>query len=138
MEILVIIGSVILGLFFLVWLGLRIEPVSFPAFTGQSSTIKTVPLPESLPAPVERFVVRFDTETGRLSSLESMRFKRTEDDFKTLWLNKALGWEEIAGHRPVNVGAVTRMDEGKPWAVFTVEEFVYNRDVQSYICATGP
>jgi hypothetical protein len=30
-------------------------------------------------------------------------------------------------------GAVTWFDQGKPWAVFTVEDLVFNVDVQEYI-----
>jgi hypothetical protein len=37
------------------WLGLRVKPAPLPAFPQQSVDIETVPLPEDLPAPVERF-----------------------------------------------------------------------------------
>ena len=40
---------------FLAWLGLRVKPRPLPAFAGNSPVLETVPLPEGLPAPVERF-----------------------------------------------------------------------------------
>ena len=37
-----------------------------------------------------------------------------------------------------SVATITWLDEGTPWAVFNVEEIVYNVDVQEYIRAKGP
>lgn len=31
----------------------------------------------------------------------------------------------------------TWMDDGKPWAVFTVEEIIYNTEVSQYVQAKG-
>lgn len=45
-------GAVVVSLS---WLGLRIKPKAFPPFPQQSGTLKTIPLPSGLPAPVERF-----------------------------------------------------------------------------------
>jgi len=35
-------------------------------------------------------------------------------------------------------GSATWLDQGKPWAVFTVEELLYNVNVDQYIDARGP
>ena len=35
------------------------------------------------------------------------------------------------------IGAVTWFDDGTPWAVFTVEDLVYNVDVREYVRAKG-
>ena len=86
----------------------------------------------------ERFVVRFDSVTGLLDIMESMRYKGTESDSKTLWLNQAVEWRDIGGRTIPAVGAVTWFDEGTPWAVFTVESLTYNADVQDDIRSTGP
>jgi hypothetical protein len=49
-----IVGIVIsFGLLF--WLGLHVQPQSFPAYLEQTSQLDTVPLPSGLPLPVERF-----------------------------------------------------------------------------------
>ena len=34
-------------------------------------------------------------------------------------------------------GAATWMNDGKPWAVFMVEDIVYNVDVKDYVRASG-
>ncbi len=86
----------------------------------------------------EHFVVRFDPADGRLHLLEAMRYKGAADEGKTLWLNEALSWGEVDGHKIATVGAVTWFDDGSPWAVFTVEEIVYNADIDTYIRAKGP
>jgi hypothetical protein len=82
----------------------------------------------------EHFVVRFDAQTGLVQWLESMRFKRDE---KILWMNQSLGWREVNGSLMATVGAAIWMDDGKPWATFSVEDIVYNVDVQEYVRAKG-
>ena len=86
----------------------------------------------------ERFVVRFDPDTGMLRFMESMRYRDESSESKTLWLNEALEWNSVGGSTIPTIGAVTWFDEGTPWAVFTVEDVVYNVDVQDYVRAIGP
>lgn len=86
----------------------------------------------------QRFVVRFGPESGMLQLMESMRYKNPDSASKTLWLNEALEWKSINGTTIPQVGAITWLDEGTPWAVFTIEDVVYNVDVQAYIRANGP
>ena len=86
----------------------------------------------------QRFVARFDPETGMLHFLESMRYKGTESERKTLWINEALQWSIVDGNTTPAVSAATWFDEGTPWAVFTVEDIRYNVDVEDYIRAKGP
>ncbi|MCO6451108.1 MAG: hypothetical protein J5I90_10015 [Caldilineales bacterium] len=81
----------------------------------------------------QTFVARFDPDTGQLRSLESMRYKDSKSAAKTLWLNESSNWQDIGGYQIPVTGAVTWFDMGKPWAVFTVEEVVYNVDVQDVI-----
>lgn len=57
------------------WVGLRVVPAPFAAFTGTPGTVETIPLPGGLPAPVDRFyhavygeripVIRSVVMTGR-------------------------------------------------------------------------
>ena len=82
--------------------------------------------------------MRFAPDTGMLHFMESMRYRDPSSDNKTLWLNEALEWNSINGSTIPTVGAVTWFDEGTSWAVFTVEDVVYNVDVQEYIRAKGP
>ncbi len=86
----------------------------------------------------ESFSATFDPSTGRLSSLEAMRYKQAKDEEKILWHNEALAWNQLNGFLLPTVGSVTWMDEGTPWAVFTVEDIVYNVDVSDYVRAAGP
>jgi hypothetical protein len=55
MKILFVILIILAGLLFIGWLGLQIKPASFPVYNVQTPELKTIPLPENLPAPVERF-----------------------------------------------------------------------------------
>jgi hypothetical protein len=73
-----------------------------------------------------------------LRFLEVMRYKEAADESKTLWINKAREWRDINGDTILAVAATTWFDEGTPWAVWTVEEVVYNADVSQYIRAAGP
>jgi len=86
----------------------------------------------------QRFVTRFDPETGMPRYLESMRYKGTDSESKALWINEALRWEIVDGNTTAAVSAATWFDEGTPWAVFTLEDIRYNVDVEDYIQAKGP
>ncbi len=86
----------------------------------------------------ERFIVRFDPQTGLIQWMESMRYHGAGSTGKTLWMNDAVEWSTLNGQPFMTVGAATWMDDGKPWAVFTVEDVVYNVDVKDYIYARGP
>lgn len=54
-NVLLILGGIIFAVILLGWLGLQIQPKSFPAYPDKTPQLKTVPLPAGLPAPVERF-----------------------------------------------------------------------------------
>jgi hypothetical protein len=106
----------------------RWEPID------EESALLIVPFGEK----EECFNVRFDPDTGLLHSMESMRYKDASSENKTLWLNEAPEWNAINGSTIPSVGVITWFDEGSPWAVFTVEDVVYNVDVSEYIEASGP
>lgn len=52
---LLILGSILIALIILIWLGLQIQPRPFPAYPDKTQQLKTVSLPLGLPVPVERF-----------------------------------------------------------------------------------
>ncbi len=86
----------------------------------------------------QQFVVRFDPETGMAQLLESMRYKGTDSEEKTLWINEALEWGLVGDYEAPTRSAATWFDEGTPWAVFSVEDVRYNVDIDDYIRASGP
>jgi hypothetical protein len=94
------------------------------------TAILTVPFQ----AQFESFVVRFDPATQLVRYLESMRFKT---DAKILWVNETRSWGKLGGQMVPTQGAVTWMNDGKPWAVFNVEEIVLNADVSVNMVGTG-
>lgn len=271
MKTILIIISALAILFFLVWLGLKLKPAPFPPFPGDTPPLKTIPLPDGLPAPVERFyrtvygdaipvietvvikgraeispfgvkfparfifvhnagkdyrhyieatffglpfmkvnesyvdgnshfelpigtydndpsitqgaalglwaeaswfpaiyltdprthwepvddktallfvpfgdkdenfVVRFNPETGLIDLLEAMRCREAGQELhKILWITQSVDGATIDGTNLSAIGSATWLDQGKPWAVFTLEEVKYNVDVSEYILQKGP
>jgi hypothetical protein len=81
----------------------------------------------------ENFLVRFDSATGLLDIMEAMRFRDAGPQAKKiLWIT------HIPGTNLSDTGSATWLDQGKPWAVFTLEEIDYNVDVSDYIRQRGP
>jgi hypothetical protein len=86
----------------------------------------------------ENFVMRFNLETGLLDSMEAMRFRDSGDQAKKiLWITQSLEGKTIEGTKFSAIGSATWLDQGKPWAVFTLEEVKYNVDVREYIRQKG-
>jgi hypothetical protein len=62
-----------------------------------------------------------------------MRYKDSKSVAKTLWINESSNWQTVGGYEIPATGAVTWFDQGKPWAVFTVEDIALNVDVDEMI-----
>ena len=85
----------------------------------------------------QRFVVRFDPQTGLPTWTETMRYKGSTSTQKTLWMTYAPKWERLGGVLTNTVGSATWMDDGRPWATFTLEDARFNVDVGAYVGAKG-
>jgi hypothetical protein len=87
----------------------------------------------------ENFVVRFNPQTGLVDSMEAMRFRDAGPQArKILWITHNVGDSKIEGTNLSAVGSATWLDQGKPWAIFTLENVAYNVDVSAYIQQKGP
>src|SRR5687767_1702819 len=87
----------------------------------------------------ENFVMRFNPETGLLDSMEAMRFRDSGPQAKKiLWITRNVAGKKIEGTKLDAVGSATWLDQGIPWAFFTLEEVSYNVDVSEYIRQKGP
>ena len=106
----------------------RWEPID------EESAVLMVPFGEEM----QHFMVRFDPNTDLLLMMEAMRYRDAEGGEKILWLSEARSWNSVSGALIPNVGAAIWLDEGSPWAIFTVEEIVYNVDVSDDIRVNGP
>ena len=86
----------------------------------------------------ERFIVRFHPSTGLIRFMETLRPKSPTDTERTLWLNEVKEWGSVDGQLIPTVAAVIWLDEGTPWAIFTVEEIILNTEVGKSIRSRGP
>ena len=85
----------------------------------------------------DALTVTFDPQTGLIRTMEAMRYREATDEAKTPWRNEPLGWQAFHGIMIPSPAAVTWLDEGTPWSVWSIEDVVYNVDVSEYIRAKG-
>jgi hypothetical protein len=85
----------------------------------------------------DTFTVAFDPQTGLIRTMEAMRYREATDEAKIPWSNEPLGWQAFHGVKIPSPAATTWLDEGTPWAVWTIEDVAYNVDVSEYVRARG-
>ena len=85
----------------------------------------------------EVLTVDFDTDTGLLRRMRSLRFKGELDTERTVWINEVDEWGELDGHPVPRRAEVTWADEGTPWARLRTEGILLNGDLGDYVRASG-
>lgn len=86
----------------------------------------------------ESFLVRFNPQTGLIDMIEAMRYRELgQGQPKILWICRSEESQTIPGTKITASGSVMWLDQGSPWAYFTVEEMTYNADVSNYISQRG-
>jgi len=85
----------------------------------------------------ETFVVRFDPRTAKIDFLESMRYRESgETKNKILWITR----NENTLPEDASVlatGSAMWLDQGSPWAYFSIEKAVFNAEVSSLLHRRG-
>jgi hypothetical protein len=84
----------------------------------------------------EQFTLTFDPGTGLLKEMKTLRYQESDDPARHRWTNTAIEWGEKNGIR-IPVLASTRWDDDKPWAVWFIDDVVYNVDVSGRFATFG-
>jgi hypothetical protein len=87
----------------------------------------------------EHFLVRFNPATGLIDLMEAMRYRDPgEGREKILWITRSEPGPTLPGSVLPAAGSATWLDQGRPWAVMTLEAIAYNVDVSALLQARGP
>ncbi len=85
----------------------------------------------------DSFTVKFDSQSGLITSLEALRYRDAADSEKIPWLLEIQSWTEFQGIKIPHHSSVTWADEGTPWLKIEIEDVAYNVDINNTIRAKG-
>jgi hypothetical protein len=108
-----------------------------PRVTWQAVDADTSILNVPFEGETESIVVRFDPDTGLVTTMEVMRYRSTTDAKKTLWLPSSDEYATIDGVTMSVTGSATWFDQKYAWASFHTEDVVFNADFGDYLRARG-
>jgi len=82
----------------------------------------------------EIFLVRFNPQTGLIDMMEAMRYRELgQGQPKILWICRNEESQPVSGTNISSIASVTWLDQGKPWAIFNLENLSFNADVNELI-----
>ncbi len=84
----------------------------------------------------EHFLVRFDTQTGLMTEVSTERYQDPAPAPRRRWTNRVVEWGTFNGVR-VPVRAETQWDDDPPWALWHIEQVVYNLPVTNRLHQFG-
>lgn len=100
----------------------------------ENSALLYVPFEEE----EENYLVRFNSQTGLIDTMETMRYRDAGDGKpKILWILRNEPKQSMAEGSIHSVGSAMWLDQGSPWAYFDAEEIIFNVDVSTYIRQSG-
>jgi hypothetical protein len=77
----------------------------------------------------DSIILAFGRPTGLTRSMESLRFRAPRDRQQLVERFEPPDWRTFRGLRIPSSGALTWLDQGRPWLVLDLEEVAYNVDV---------
>ena len=87
----------------------------------------------------EELLVTFDAGSGRIAAMDAQRYRDAGEDAVKLGWRCLIGeYAPFGGLLSPRQSSLQWSDQQRPWAEWTVEEVVYNADVNDTLRATGP
>ncbi len=85
----------------------------------------------------ESVLVRFDPDTGLVTTMQAMRYRSASDQKKILWIPSSDEYAVLGGVTMGVACSATWFDQKFAWASFRVEEVVFNADLGDYLHTRG-